>query len=289
MTIAAAAGARRGPYAGLLFAAAVIVVGLTATVLVVAGLRAAQRENADRVMDQRTDMARAAVLAETERYRSLLEATATGLGTDDAITWDDFDAATAPLDSAGLIGASSVAFVVPSTTALIPATQRLWRGRGADGLVLRPTGNRGEHYFTIFTRPLGTAGSPVGVDLTAAPEAADALDDARRISRPTVSDTYVLLRDRNLPAAEQQRSFVFAAPIWPRDPDPDFRGWIVLGMRGQDFLSGVLATVSQGQLDAQLLATTLAGDRRRWLAMTCPAHRTCRAPPGSTSPTGSGP
>jgi signal transduction histidine kinase len=81
------------------------------------------------------------------------------------------------------------------------------------------------------------------------------------MSGPAVSDTYVLLRDRHLPPAQQQRSFVFAAPIWPRDADPQFRGWVVLGMRGQDFLSGVLATVSQGQLDAQLLAPTDAGER----------------------------
>jgi PAS domain S-box-containing protein len=253
---------RRGRHAGLLFAAVVIVAGFIATALIVAGVRATQRENAGRVMDQRSAMARAAVLAETERYRSLLQATAAGLATDETITWEDYDAATSPLDSAGLSGAVSVAYVVPTSTRDIPDTQRRWRARGSDGLVLRPAGVAGEHYFTVFTRPLND-NPPVaeGLDLTWAPQPASALADARRTDRPTVSDTYVLGRDRNLPAERQQHSFVFAAPLWPRAPDPEFRGWIVLSMRGQDFLGGVLAAVSQGQLDGELLATSADGGR----------------------------
>jgi PAS domain S-box-containing protein len=255
----AAAGARRGRLTGPWLAGIVLVTGLAATVAIVAGVRANQRENAERVMDQRAEMAKAAALTETERYSSLLAATAAGLATDKAISWEDFDAATSPLASASLIGASSVALVVPATDAQIPAVQRLWRERGSDGLVLRPAGRGQEHYFTIFTRGLTEPGAPDGLDLAGAPEPANALVDARRMSVPTVSDTYVLLRDRNLPAAQQQHSFVFAAPIWPRDADPTFRGWLVLGMRGQDFLSGVLATVSQGQLYGDLRAHNTDG------------------------------
>ena len=251
-----------GRLTGSLLAAAVVVVGLTATALIVIGLRGAQRENAARVMDQRAEMARSAVLTETERYVTLLQATAAGLATDDSISWEDFDAATSPLARAGLIGASSVSLVVPATTAQIPAVQRLWRERGADGLTLHPGSAADEHYFTIFHRGLRTAGTPPGgLDLAAAREPAEALADARRMSTVTVSDTYVLLRDRNLPAARQQHSFLFAAPIWPRAADPDFRGWLVLGMRGQDFLDGVLATVSQGQLSGELLADNTDGTR----------------------------
>ncbi|HEX5200001.1 MAG TPA: ATP-binding protein [Actinoplanes sp.] len=257
----AAADERRGRSAGSWLAAVVLVAGIAATLLTVHAVRSAQRENADSVMDQRAEMAAAAVRTETERYSSLLAATAAGLATDHTITWEDFDAATAPLASASLIGATSVAFVVPGTTAQAPAMQRLWRSRGADGLVLRPAAGRDEHYFTIFTRGLGTTPGPDGLDLAVAAEPAGALADARRMSVPTVSDTYVLLRDRGLPAARQQHSFVFAAPIWPRAADPQFRGWLVLGMRGQDFLSGVLATVSQGQLDATLRAHNTDGSR----------------------------
>ncbi|MEU8818529.1 ATP-binding protein [Actinoplanes sp. NPDC048796] len=246
---------------GLALAVSVALVGLIVFGLVYAGMRTAQDETAERVMDQRTAMAQAAVQTETERFRALTEATAAGLGTDNDLTWDDFDSATAPLSSANLIGAASLAFIVPATTAEVPQVQRLWRSRGADGLQLKPVGE-GEHYFSIYTRTLNSAGPALnGLDVSAAVEAAAALQDARRLGQPSVSDTYVLLRDRNLPGAEQQHSFIFAAPVWNRASSPGFRGWIVLGLRGQDFLSGVLATVSQGQLDATLLAANRDGDR----------------------------
>ncbi|WP_307873079.1 ATP-binding protein [Paractinoplanes ovalisporus] len=257
--------------AGLLSAAVVLVVGLTVVVSVYASMRANQRENADRVMDQRTAVAAAAVRTETERYRSLVETAAAGISTNTALTWDDFDTATAPLASANLIGAASLAFVVPVGTTGIAAAQTLWRGRGAEGLTLKPVVAAEEHYFTIFTRTLNATGPPMnGLDIAAAPEAATTLDDSRRVGQPSVSDTYVLLRDRNLPAAQQQRSFVFAAPIWTRANHPEFRGWIVLGLRGEDFLSGVLATVSQGQLDGELLATGRDGTRPVVAAYTVP-------------------
>nr|WP_296074336.1 ATP-binding protein [uncultured Actinoplanes sp.] len=259
---ATAARARRGRFAGSLLAALVVVAGLAVTGLAYAALRTSQRENAERAMDQRTAVALAAVRTETERYRALIEATAAGIATDETLTWEDFDAATAPLASAGLAGAASLAYVVPARTEDIPATQRLWRARGAEGLVLKPAKPGGEHYFTIFTRLLNTAGQPLdGLDAAAAPEAAEALQGSRGIGQPSVSDTYVLLRDRNLPAARQQHSFVFVAPLWTRASNPGFHGWVILGLRSQDFLTGMLATVGQGVLDAELLATGRDGSR----------------------------
>jgi len=250
------------PSGGIALTLAVLLSGVVATALIVVALRDGQRGNAGRVMDQRTAVALAAVRTEAERYRDLLEATAAGISTDTHFTWDDFDVATAPLAGAGLAGVASVAYVVPSGTDGIAATQSLWRRRGAEGLTLRPAGPAGPHYFTIFSRVLGRDGEPLdGLDLRASSEASAALINARQSGQPAVSDTYVLLRDRNLPAARRQHSFVFAAPIWTRAPLPEFRGWLVLGMRGRDFLSGVLRTVSQGQLDGTLLATTPAGAR----------------------------
>ena len=254
------AGTGRGRLGGPVLALFVLVTGIAATALIVAGLRGDQRDNAERVMDQRTAVALAAVQTETERYRALIEATAAGISTDDSFTWDDFDVATAPLANSSLAGASSVAYVVPAGTAQIAATQRLWRSRGADGLTLHPTGTAAVHYFSIFSRVLNADGEPHdGVDVQASREASAALAEAQQTGQPTVSDTYVLLRDRTLPAAQQQHSFVFVAPIWTRAPIPQFRGWIVLGMRGQDFLSAVLRTVSQGQLDGLLLAAGTDG------------------------------
>jgi signal transduction histidine kinase len=267
------AGTRRGRLGGPVLALVVLLAGLATTALTVVALRADQRDNAQQVMNQRTAVALAAVQTETERYRALLEATAAGISTDDSFTWDDFDVVTAPLASADLAGAASVAYVVPSPTDQIAATQSLWRSRGAEGLTLRPAGPVGPHYFSVFTRMFSESDEPMdGLDVRGSPEASAALSYAQQIAQPTVSDTYVLLRDRDLPVAEQQHSFVFVAPIWTRAPIPAFRGWIVLGMRGQDFLSGVLRTVSQGQLDGQLLATTSGGARSAAAEYTVPGH-----------------
>ena len=261
-SVAAARGRRRGRFVGPLLAATVLIVGITVTLLTVAGLRAVQRQNADRVMDQRTAVARSAVITETGRYRTLLQSVAAGVGTNTDLTRDDFDAATVPLASAGLLGATSVAFVVSSPAAEIAATEKFWRGRGATDLTLTPRGDPQEHLFSIFTRTLDS-GEPQrnGIDVAASPEATAALNEARRTGQPTVSDTYVLLRDRGLPARRQQLSFVFVAPVYTPGATPQFRGWMVLGVHGQDFLGAVLSTVSQNQLDGELLATN--GDGRR--------------------------
>jgi PAS domain S-box-containing protein len=268
-----AAGSRRIRLGGPVLALLVLLAGLAATALIVTGIRANQRENAGRVMDQRSAVALAAVQTETERYRALIEATAAGISTDADFTWDDFDVATLPLANSNLVGASSVAYIVPARTGEIAATQRRWRGRGADGLTLRPTGPADVHYFTIFTRLLNSSGQPLdGLDARGSPEASAALASAQQTGQPTVSDTYVLLRDRTLPADRQQHSFVFVAPIWTRAPVPQFRGWIVLGMRGQDFLSGVLRTVSQGQLDGQLVAPATGGVTSAVAEYRVPGH-----------------
>jgi signal transduction histidine kinase len=251
---------RRGRGVGLLLATVVILVGVTATLLTAVALRASQRDNADRVMDQRTTVAVAAVAGDTRRYLALLEVLAAGIGTHADFTAADFDAAIAPLDTAGLLGATSVAFIVPTATADIAQTQQFWRSRGATGLVLTPAASEGERIFAIFTRPLnGGSRRTAGMDLALSSEASGAVTEARRTGRTAVSDTYVLIRDRVLPAAEQQLSFVFAAPV--RTPTGAFRGWVTFSMHGQDFLGEVIGSASQGQLDGELFATN--GDGRR--------------------------
>ncbi|MET0495606.1 MAG: ATP-binding protein [Actinoplanes sp.] len=261
-----ATGAWQGRFVGPLLAANVLVVGLTATLLTVGGLRADQRESAARVMDQRTAVVWAAVTGETGRYRDLLRAVAAGIGTNARLTATDFAAASAPLQTAGLVGATSVAFVVATPAADVAVTQRRWRERGATGLQLAPVGRYPEHFFSIFQRSLDDSGlSPAGLDVAPADEATAALTEARRTGRATVSDTYVLLRDRGLPAARQQLSFLFAAPVYApaaqSGEPPEFRGWIALGLHGQDFFGGVLGRASQGLVDGELLATD--GDGRQ--------------------------
>jgi signal transduction histidine kinase len=252
---------RRGRFVGPVLAANVLLAGLTVTLCTVGGLRSAQRENAARVMDQRTAVARAAVTTETERYRSLLQAVAAGAGTNTDFTGTAFDALTGPLATGGLLGATSVAYVVATPRGQVGAAQAYWRARGADDLTLVPRADPGEHFFAIFARPLNNGGPRMtGIDVAGSAEASAALGEARRTGEPTVSDTYVLLRDRSLPTARQQLSFVFVAPVRSSGTRPAFRGWVVLGLHGQDFLGGVLRTASQGQLDGELLATN--GDGR---------------------------
>ncbi|MEU4428909.1 CHASE domain-containing protein, partial [Actinoplanes sp. NPDC024001] len=248
--------------AGPLLAATVLIAGLLVTALVAAGLQAAQRDKAERVMDQRHAMALAAVQTEIGRYRALLETLAAGTATDDELTWDDFDVASSPLEEAHLIGAAAVAYVVPVRSDGIAAAQRLWRARGATDLTMRPRGSGEEHRFPVLTRSLTGDGAPLsGTDLSAVPQLAAVMDDARRIHTTAVSDTYVLLMDRATPAAEQQQSFVFATPIWTRANVPEFRGWMLLSLRGRDFLARILDTVSQGQLSGSLIAHNSDGSR----------------------------
>jgi signal transduction histidine kinase/CHASE1-domain containing sensor protein len=248
--------------AGPLLAAGVLLTGLLVTVLVTAGLQAAQRDKADQVMDQRHEMALDAVQTEIGRYRALIESVAAGVSTQTDLTWDDFDTATAPLDDAKLIGAAAMAYVIPVRTDELARAQGRWRRLGAEGLTLRPHGAGPEHYFAVYVRPLTDTEAPItGVDLNTAPELLNSLEESRRIHDIAVSDTYVLLRDRGKPVSAQQQSFVFSAPVWTRANTPEFRGWMVLGLRGRAFLSGVLTTISQGQLAGSLIATDSDGSQ----------------------------
>ncbi len=260
------ATARGGRWLGPVLAAGVLVVGLVTTGLAVNALRAGDRDSARRVMDQRTAVARSAVTVETGRYLDLLETIAAGAGTNSQFNAADFAAATRPLVGADLTGATSVVFAVPTPQGKVAQTQALWRSRGATDLTLQPKGLPQEHIFSVLARKLNdTRPSVTGLDLSSSAEANEALNEARRTGAPTVSDTYVLLRDRDLPPDRQQLSFAFVAPVYtdPASPSeaPVFRGWIVMGLHGQDFLGGVLGKASQGLLDGELRATN--GDGRQ--------------------------
>jgi signal transduction histidine kinase len=258
--------ARGGRWLGPVLAAGVLVLGLASTALAVSALRTGERNSAGRVMDQRTAAARAAVRVESGRYLDLLYTVAAGAGTNPGFDATDFRSATAPLPAANLVGATSVVFAAATPHESVAQAQALWRSRGATDLTLRPEGTPQEHVFSIFARELN-GNQPVnpGVDVSASPEAAAALNEARRTGAPTVSDTYVLRRDRGLPAVRQQLSFAFVAPVYSypgtSTGPPLFQGWIVMGLHGQDFLGGVLGDASQGQLDGELRATN--GDGRQ--------------------------
>jgi signal transduction histidine kinase len=248
---------------GRLLAAGLLVVGLAATAAAVGLMRDGYRATAARLMDQRTELAQRAVTGEVARYLDGIRLVAAATGGYEPLTRAAYLAATGPLVRMALPGASAVAFVVPATDDRVAAAQRTWRQRGATGLRLSPVGAGGEHLFTVFTRSLdGSPPSTPGLDLLRLPAAAEALLAARRSGEPAVSDTYTLFRDEALPPAARQRSFLLAAPVRTR-PDgatePVAIGWVVLSLRGGNFVGGTLAGLTQGVLAASLWAADSSG------------------------------
>jgi signal transduction histidine kinase len=234
-----------------------LVIALLATA---AGVMAADRkqDGAHRQFDQRVSLVTAAVSGQIDRYIAAMTLVAAGLGSTGAPTASSFDAVTASIRTLALPGAGVVAFVVPARASAVAATQRYWRRRGASGLVLRPGEAGPEHLFSVFSRPLdGSAATVTGGDGSRSAEAAAAMDAARASGRITVSSAYRLLRDRALPPAQRQLSFVLAAPVRGRT----FLGWVVLGLRGQDFVGTVLREISQSLVDVTLLSHSASGAR----------------------------
>jgi PAS domain S-box-containing protein len=249
--------------AGVLAIGLVLALGLVASWHAAASIRAGQRERAGAVLERDATLSEAAVRTEIQRYLDTLRTVAAAAGSHDTLTFADFAAITAPLRDSDLPGATSLVFVVAADDSQIPAVEQFWRERGVTNLDLHAQGSGREHLFSIFSRPLGgTPSIEAGSDLSQVAEPTAALDESRRSGRPAVSDTYVLLRDRDLPIAQQQLSFVLAAPAYG-DPDAAgnqmFKGWVILGLRGQDFVGGVLTRATQGQVDAELWADNGGG------------------------------
>jgi signal transduction histidine kinase len=88
------------------------------------------------------------------------------------------------------------------------------------------------------------------------PEATDAMTAAQDGHAVAISRAYRLLRDASLPTVQQQLSFVLAAPVYATSPNaPDsgrFRGWLLMGLRGGDFLHEVIGTVARDTVDVAL-------------------------------------
>jgi signal transduction histidine kinase len=257
---------------GPLLSVFVLLAGLIATALSAAALNSAQRDTATREMTQRHEMALRTIRSETERYHRLLETLAAGLVNDSELTWDDWDGATAPLAEARLIGAGSVAFVVPARTEDVDAVQRLWRDRGAT-VTFQPDPNLAEHYFGVYLRYLDDteAANPSGGDGASDPLLADTLAKARDNREMAVSDAYVLARDRrDVPEAEQQKSFILAVPVWAPGNSPRFLGWVTSSLRLRDFLSDILVKVSERQISGELLSVNADSTRHEVAAWDGP-------------------
>ncbi|WP_189116002.1 ATP-binding protein [Pilimelia terevasa] len=241
-------------------------VGACAALGVGALLEHLRTQSAAQTMDRQTALAQQAVRAETTRYVDAVRDVAAGVGAQADLNDDDFQDITAPLADQHLSGASAVVLIVPVRPAERGRVQAFWRARGADGLVLRPGAPEPDvHYYSILERNLDGGGRRgTGTDVRQAAEPSAALAEAQRSDGPVVSDTYLLLRDRSRPRDQQQHSFVIVAPVYSpaaavRGGVRPFRGWIVMGLRGQDFIAHTLRDTVQDLQRADLVATSAEG------------------------------
>ncbi|MFC4062594.1 PAS domain S-box protein [Planomonospora corallina] len=243
---------RIGVVAGL-----VAVLGSVVSLGAGAVLHRSEERIADQVMDRRAESMRQAVIAETRRYTESLQAMAAGLQAQQEVTPQSFATVTAPLTRMGLPGASGIAFVVPATDAQVARVQADWRARGASQVRLRPVGT-GEHLFSVLQRPLSATALPQpGIDVSASAPAAEAMRRARAEGVVASSSPYQLLSDRHLPADQRQLSFALAAPVHAPATGAqrgEFRGWLLLGMRSQDFIGTTMHAAGQGIVNSTLLA-----------------------------------
>ncbi|GAA2514994.1 ATP-binding protein [Pilimelia columellifera] len=220
-----------------------------------------QRQAAIQQLDRRAVVAAGAVAAEGGRYIDSLRLVAAAVGGDPAPTRSRFGAIVAPLAAMRLAGATSIAYLVPATTAQIPATQALWRSRQSADLVLNPAPGLDEHIFSVLSVPLDGGVPRTGIDAARAPAPAQALREARRTGQPAISAPYQLIIDENLPPDQRQLSFSLTVPVFGPAADDGrrpFRGWVIMGLRGKDFIAGTLTTASQGLVDVTLSAADAA-------------------------------
>ena len=249
-----------------LLVVAVMAGGLACSWALVLGADKVQRDHASLAMTQRADLVGTAVEAEVRRYVETTGDLTAAIGAQSHLSASDFAALTATLDRSRLPGISGVSLVVPATDGEVPTLQRVWRARGNRELRLVPTGTVREHLFSVLTRTLDGTPPQTGRDLSQAVEPTQAMAASRTRDAVTASLTYVLLKDRDLPVAQQQQSFVLTAPVFGGQGTPRegrFLGWLLMGMRGRDFISETLEMASQ-----DTVAVTMIDDSTQAAAAT---------------------
>ena len=235
----------RGVRSGRMLALLVLVLGLIVSGGTALNVRSSEDRAADIASEERAALVAGSVDVEMRRYVDTVRNVAASTGTHDELTAEKFAQTAAPLREMRLAGASAITFLVPATDEQIPAVQELWQARSTDDLELRPVATSSDHVFAVLRESLdGGTAARRGTDLTADPVPLAALTEARRTGQVTVSDAYNLLIDRNLPVERQQKSFILTAPVYGATDATGtrpFRGWVLMGLRGQDFIGGTLA------------------------------------------------
>ncbi|GIE76608.1 hypothetical protein Aph02nite_25580 [Actinoplanes philippinensis] len=235
---------------------AVIVVTVLIAGATFAAMTRGDDDTAGRLLQRRTSQVTAAVQAEVKRYVDAVTTVAAATGAHDVLTEAKFQQLSAPLAEMRLSGATAVSYLLPVADDQIAAAQALWRSRGAVGLRLQPVGS-GEHIFAMMVRSLDQApATRTGVDATQSQPLLDTLRTAHDTGQPAVSEPYRLVVDQSVPAPLRQLSFTMAAPVLGlpgRSGEREFRGWVVMGLRSEDFLGTVLPNLSDGLRGVSLL------------------------------------
>jgi diguanylate cyclase (GGDEF)-like protein len=246
--------ARRRRWAGVTLVLVVLLGGTIGSLAVAIAVDREQQRHTGQLMDQNSDDVSRAVAGEISRYRDTLSDLAAAIGAESEFVAAGFTQITSRLSRQRLPGATGLVFAVPANGTQIAATQTYWRAHGAFGLRLTPVGTVAEHILVVFDRALDATPAVYGQDLSQAPDAAAALDNARREGQVTASASYVLVKDRSLPVSAQQKSFLLAAPVISTvgANSGAFLGWLVMAMRGGDFIDETLWTVSRGEVDVLL-------------------------------------
>jgi diguanylate cyclase (GGDEF)-like protein len=240
-----------------LLVTSVMAVGLVGSWALAVAVDRQRHVHAAAVMDQRVQVIENAVEGEVRRYVDTNTDLAEAIGAQSDLSASDFTALASSLnDRSRLPGASAVSLVVPATDGEIPRLQRFWRARGASQLSLDPVGAAEEHLLLVLNHPLDGTAPRTGRDFSVAVEPTQAMAASRTRGQVTASRTYVLLRDRALPIEQQQQSFVLVTQVLGGLGTPDegeFRGWLLMGIRGRDFISETMELASQDTVAVTLI------------------------------------
>jgi diguanylate cyclase (GGDEF)-like protein len=251
--------AKRRRLSGAALVLAVLVLGGGATGAAALTASRAQQRLATQEMNHYVEDLSDIIAGEIEDYGNTLTDLAAAISAQEFLSASDFVTLTAALDRRRLPGASGVAFVVPAFDDEVAGVQARWRAHGATGLNLYRTGTDAEHKFVIFSHSFNAGGSTRGADLSEVPQAEDALRIARETGAFTIGRSFVLRKDRALPAVQQQMSFTLAVPVFGRT-STTAAGWVIMGVRGGDFLSQVVRSHAAGPVRMELVDPSVDAD-----------------------------
>ncbi len=226
----------------------VAALGVTGTLLASAALHHGERHLTERAAEAEAASATQAVFDGVRRYRDYLTGLAAAVGAQQQLEAEEFAAIAAPVGSQMMPGVAGVAFVVPATDAEIPHVQRHWRDRGVKGLTLqRAPGSGRHHQFIILGRSPENIPVPLGTDLSTMAPAAEAMRAAEAGREVIVSAAFPFRKDQVLPPERRRAGLALAVAVHATAPSPDaghLRGWLLLGLRSDPFLSGAVARVA---------------------------------------------